>query len=155
MLMWLISVSCVSFFIRLLGFPFDFFTLVIFGASYILLFGMSQGSVLKTVLWPIMVHLYKLGLKWKVVSLTLIPHRLISIEYITCFNFVSYMYHKIHLQLLFYLIFFIRTLHVCFKRIRYFDWITMIGRHTRIHLHNPMKFKMHDETCYHKKAKVI
>ena len=38
---------------------------VIFRALYSLLFGVSQGFVLKTVLWPIMVNFYKLWLGWE------------------------------------------------------------------------------------------
>ena len=50
-----------------------------FLALYSLLFSVSQGSVLKTVLWPIMVYFYKLWLGWRGISLALIPHLLISI----------------------------------------------------------------------------
>ena len=85
--MWFISVFCFSFlyrlnrcFSRLNG-----FTLVIFWALLSLLIGVSKSSVLKTVLWPIMVYFYKLLLGWRVVSLALIPHLPISIfkcEYI-------------------------------------------------------------------------
>ena len=52
--------------------PLNGFTLVILGALNSLLFGVSQGSVLKAV--PIMVYMYKLLLGWSVVSLGLIPH---------------------------------------------------------------------------------
>ena len=37
---------------------------VVFGALHILLFGVSQGSVLMTVLWSLMVYLFKLWLGW-------------------------------------------------------------------------------------------
>ena len=36
-----------------------------------LLFDVSQGSLLKTVLWPIMVYFYKLRLEWRVVLFAL------------------------------------------------------------------------------------
>ena len=64
-----------SWFSRLNG-----FTLVMVGSIYSLLFGVSQSSVLKTVLWTIMVYFYKLWLGWGVFSLALIPHLFISIE---------------------------------------------------------------------------
>ena len=64
----------VAWFSRLNG-----FTLVIFGALHSLVFGVSQGSVLKTELWPIMVYFYKLWLGWRVVSLAHIPYLFISI----------------------------------------------------------------------------
>ena len=57
------------------------FTLVIFCDYYSLLFGVSQGSVLKTVVLPIMVYFKKiLSIGLRVVSLALIPHLLISIH---------------------------------------------------------------------------
>ena len=37
-------------------------------------FGVSQGSMLKTILWPIMFYFYKLLFGWRVVSLALISH---------------------------------------------------------------------------------
>ena len=55
-------------YIRPLVFPFEWFYTSNF---YRLLFGISQGSVLKTILWPLMVHFYKLWLGWRVVSLAL------------------------------------------------------------------------------------
>ena len=58
------------------------FTLVMFCALYGLLFGVSHVSVLKTVLWPIMVNLNKVWLGWRVISLALISHLLISIWWI-------------------------------------------------------------------------
>ena len=60
------------------------FTLVIFGELYSLLFAVSQCSVLKIVLWSIMVYFYKLWLGWREVSLALIPHVLISIVRYLC-----------------------------------------------------------------------
>ena len=65
-----------------------FFTLVIFFRSVIalILFGLSKGFVLKTVLWPIMIYYYKLWLGCRVVSLALIPHLLIDMY---TFVFVS------------------------------------------------------------------
>ena len=63
--------------IRPLGFLFERFHTCHFDALYSLLFCMSQGSLWKTILWPIMVFYYKLLLRWRVVSLTLIPHLLI------------------------------------------------------------------------------
>ena len=46
--------------------------------TYSLLFGVSQGSVLKAVHWPIMVYFYKFLIGWRVVSLALTPHLSIS-----------------------------------------------------------------------------
>ena len=70
--MWFISVSRFSFLYRL--YPPWFsrlndFTLIIFGALYSLLFGVMQGSVLKTVPSPIMIYFYKFWLGWRVVSI--------------------------------------------------------------------------------------
>ena len=53
---------------------FNGFSLVIFGALYSLLFGVSQGFMLKAIPWPIMVFFYILLFGWRVVSLALIPH---------------------------------------------------------------------------------
>ena len=46
-----------------------------------LLFGVSQGSVLKAVPWPMMIYFYILLFGWRVVSLALIPHLPISISF--------------------------------------------------------------------------
>ena len=45
------------------------------------MFGVSQGSVLKTVPWIIMVYFYTLWLEWRVVSLALIPHLPVFLMY--------------------------------------------------------------------------
>ena len=69
--------KCFSFFIyiRPLIFPFEWFLHMFFEALCSLLFGVSQGSVLKTVFWPKIVYFYKLLLGWeRVDSLALIPH---------------------------------------------------------------------------------
>ena len=55
--------------------------LIIFGALYSLLLGVSQGSVLNCRTLTITVYFYKLSLGWKVVSLALIPHFPISIDH--------------------------------------------------------------------------
>ena len=52
---WIVFIWLDRWFSRLNG-----LTLVMFGPLYSLLFGVSQGSVLKAVPWPIMIYFYKL-----------------------------------------------------------------------------------------------
>ena len=90
LLMWFISVSGLVFFKYRLDRRFSIlngFILVIFWALYNLLFGVSQGTVLKTVLWPIMVYFYKLLLGWRVFSFALIPHLVISMLNLLSWSF--------------------------------------------------------------------
>ena len=56
----------------------DFTSVSFFGPLYSLLFGVSQGFMLKAEHWPIMVYFYKLLFGWRVVSLALTPHLPIS-----------------------------------------------------------------------------
>ena len=49
-----------------------------FGVLYSLLFGVSQGSVVKAVPWPLMVYFNEWLLEWRVVSFALMPHLPIS-----------------------------------------------------------------------------
>ena len=69
------------------------FKIVIFGGLYSLLFIVSQGSVLMAILWPIMVYFCKLWHGWKLFSLELIPHLLISIYTILYKPFIVFIVH--------------------------------------------------------------
>lgn len=55
------------------------YILLLCGARFSLLSVVSKGNVLKLILWPKMVYFYKVWLRRTIVSLTLIPHILISI----------------------------------------------------------------------------
>ena len=66
--------------IRPLIFLFDRFHTSHYVALCNLLFGVSIGPFLKTVLWPIMVIFYKFWLGCKVVSWTLTPQLLLSVS---------------------------------------------------------------------------
>ena len=82
--MWFLKeflVSCFLFFLYRLYSGFSFlndFTLVILRAQVAVL-SVNQGSMLKAVLWSIMVYFYKLWLGWRDISLALKPHLLVFI----------------------------------------------------------------------------
>ena len=91
--MLFVYVSRFSFFLFYIdwtvGFSFEWFFTCHFGALYSLLFGVSQGSVLKAVPWPIIVYFCKLLFGWRVVWLALITHLYIPIVSFSAFDVLS------------------------------------------------------------------